>query len=499
MFTKRPHFLSATSMYRLLLAALVLATLAVTSSASASSSASSSSASSSSATASATAPATCDGCLQQASECFEECTGKECGNACAVQWRVCSRFRCPDDQPANDDDDTSRGPAWPQWGGGPQHTGTLAPLALDTSDPALSGVVLANRSDAQMWGSGTFSHDGSTLYFGSIDRGLHAVDARTLEPLWTLDTNGFVGSTALGKDGTLYSASQDGTLYAVSPNGRVLWKFLSPNAQPMADPVVDANGNVAAGDWAGTLFSWTAQGELRWSLDLVTAGPSQMWSQILNAPVVTASGRLVLRMGDFVYAVDDDGRLAWTSPVRYTGQGVTLAQRAVAGQQQQEEEEEVDGGGEEVLCCTSFAGVHLINATDGSLVWVRNLMLPGTSSQSSPSGECTFSPDLSVIYVSSQAHPFMFALSAADGAQLWAREVPAMENRQPKLCTAAVSAAGHVYAGSNEGTFYSFDGKSGAVRWARFLGGWVTAAPSISPNGVVVAASRDGDFVAIGQ
>ncbi len=55
----------------------------------------------------------------------------------------------------------------------------------------------------------------STIYLGSEDGRLYAVDATTGEKLWDIFLGGKITSSPAVADGTVYIGSHDGNLYAI--------------------------------------------------------------------------------------------------------------------------------------------------------------------------------------------------------------------------------------------------------------------------------------------
>ena len=60
---------------------------------------------------------------------------------------------------------------------------------------------------------------GGTVYVGSDDKKLHAVQSDTGTVKWAYPTLGAVASPVVGKDGIVYAGSTDGHLYALTPGG----------------------------------------------------------------------------------------------------------------------------------------------------------------------------------------------------------------------------------------------------------------------------------------
>jgi outer membrane protein assembly factor BamB len=143
--------------------------------------------------------------------------------------------------------------------------------------------------------------DGATIYFGSSDGYLYAVDARSGQRKWQGATGGPIASTPAVAGGVVYAGSYDGKFYAFdAQNGKSKWKFatagerhfeakglngLLPKTQTVLDqydlyqssPAV-ADGTVFFGSGDGNVYALdAADGALRWKFttgDVVHASPA---------------------------------------------------------------------------------------------------------------------------------------------------------------------------------------------------------------------------------
>ena len=77
--------------------------------------------------------------------------------------------------------------------------------------------------------------DDGTVYFGTEDNKLYAVDGKTGTKKWEFETGGSVSSPVIGDDGTLYIASGDKKVYAIKTDSKgpakSPWPMLGQNAQ----------------------------------------------------------------------------------------------------------------------------------------------------------------------------------------------------------------------------------------------------------------------------
>jgi outer membrane protein assembly factor BamB len=113
-----------------------------------------------------------------------------------------------------------------------------------------------------------------TLYFGSWDHKVHAVDARTGRPRWSFQTDDQVNTSPAYWRGRIYVATDGGSLYAVGARtGRMRWHSQShPQFGSReffyATPAI-AYGRVYIGNTDGTMYAYGARtGKLRWARPL---------------------------------------------------------------------------------------------------------------------------------------------------------------------------------------------------------------------------------------
>jgi outer membrane protein assembly factor BamB len=158
-----------------------------------------------------------------------------------------------------------------------------------------------------------------TVYVGSFDDKLYALDPDTGGVRWAFPTDAHIySSPALADDGTgrttaIYIASADGSVYALDSSGRLLWRY--DTADPVrSSPVLGrkprGGGDILyVGSSNGGLYALdAATGKRRWSFDTTPRDPALRDRNDLNgSPALGRRG---------VYIGGEHGRI-WFIPYDY--------------------------------------------------------------------------------------------------------------------------------------------------------------------------------------
>ena len=108
--------------------------------------------------------------------------------------------------------------------------------AAKEPSPIKPGTVLWEfETGGEVWSSPAIGSDG-TVYVGSNDKKLYAINGKSGVKLWEFETGGDVHSSpAIGSDGTVYVGSHDNKLYAIKADSKGLakspWPMRGQNAR----------------------------------------------------------------------------------------------------------------------------------------------------------------------------------------------------------------------------------------------------------------------------
>jgi eukaryotic-like serine/threonine-protein kinase len=332
----------------------------------------------------------------------------------------------------------------PGFRGDPEHPGIYdgAPVAKVTQIKwkfQTKGLVLSSPAVV-----------GDTLYVGSADHNLYAVDIATGTQKWMFKTGSSVTSSPAVANGTVYFPSYDGSFYAVdAADGKLRWKFQTggerrfaakhlhgsqPAAETMPDPFdVYLSSPVV---WQGAVFFGCGDGNV-YSLDATkgTLNWKFKTGDVVHASPVISGGVLYIGSWDsYFYAIDPaKGKEKW---------------RFKTGED---------------------ADIHNQVGIQSSAVVADGIVYFGCRDSN------------------------LYAIEAATGQKKWA-----YNNKGSWVIASPLVQNGKVYfATSDSGMFRAVDAKTGADLFSLKFSGWPTFASPIIAGEMLYTGSHSGKLFAI--
>ena len=358
-----------------------------------------------------------------------------------------------------------------------------------------------------------------SMFRGGPQRtGLGGGSGATGALLWEFDTN-YAGpqygpivesSPAIGKDGTVYVGSRDDKVYALDgQTGQRKWAFQTGD-DVTSSPAVAADGTVYVGSWDRKLYALDgATGAEKW--ELTTDGG------VYSSPAIGEDGTVYIGANCFVYALDGPtGDVIWGIPLtgRERGGDVSTAPA-------------LSPDGTLVYAGMSNSdrayGLYALDAVTGEAKWRFPTSSHVVSSPAvSDDGRVYFGCDNGCVY----------ALDGTTGAQRW--EFPAGTHpvrSSPAVSrdgTVYIGAEGSLYAldgatgkvkaefkeeplvwtspaiGSDGTVYLAHDllyalGANLNRKWEfhAFRGGGMASSPAIGPDGTIYIGTSNGQVVAV--
>lgn len=332
---------------------------------------------------------------------------------------------------------------------------TFALLNKGATQSSLASATTPDHTGTTLAFSGTGTASTSaqtTIYIGSTDRNLYALNAADGSVQWSRQSGDWVTSRPAIANGIVYAGSNDHYLYAVqASNGAVLWRYLTGD-KVLSWPIV-SNGAVYVGSNDQYIYALaTSNGSLLWRYQ--TGGA-------VVAPAQIVDGILYIGSNDYyVYALQaSTGALLWKSKIggNVTGQA-TIADMTV-----------------------------YVGSVDHSLYALR--VSDGTQSWQYRTGDAIYStPEVNngMLYFGSLDHT-IYALRASNHTLVWhyltANQVASSPTVQD----------GTVYVGSNDGIIYALKADTGTLLWHYQTGNVISSKPVVA-QGIVYVGGTDGLF-----
>jgi len=309
------------------------------------------------------------------------------------------------------------------------------------------------------------SPDQQTLYFGSEDLHLYAINTANGKDKWDFYTpEGVVSAPAVSADGQAIFVGAGGRLYAVNSSGLEMWNYATDEID--ATPALSESlGTVFVGSYDKNFYAFdAANGDLRWKK--ATLGP------VLSSAAVSADQKTVFVGSNDknLYAFNTaDGSLRWQ---RLTGGGLMSSPVVSADQQT-------------VFIGSRDKNLYAINAADGEIRWtfptldevIEDIVVSSEFDQK--------------VFVATRPEDetpsVLWAVNAADGAFLWKFETKKI------ISGSAVSPDQKtVFVGSGDGNLYALNTADGTRRWNfnYAIGG--ICSPTVSLDGQTVFFGSQG-------
>nr|WP_247730463.1 PQQ-binding-like beta-propeller repeat protein [Halovivax limisalsi] len=293
-----------------------------------------------------------------------------------------------------------------------------------------------------------------TVYIGSYDNYIYALDATTGAQKWAYQTDGDVYSSPTVVDDTVYVGNFPDIYALDATTGAPKWTYQT-DGFVLSSPTI-ANGTVYVGSLDGSVYALDATtGAQKWSF--------QTNQSVTSSPTVVDGTTFVGSLDGSVYALDaTTGAQKWA----YLTDGSVESSPTVANG-------------------TVYVGSHdnslyALDATTGDQKWTYQTDRNVESSPTVANG---------TVYVGSYDNS-LYALDATTGAQKWTYQTDRNVESSPTV------AGGTVYVGSDDHSLYALDATTGAQKWAYQTDGDVYSSPTVA-DGTVYVGSHDGSLYAL--
>jgi len=341
----------------------------------------------------------------------------------------------------------------PMFRADPQHSGIYDAAGL----PKFNKIKWKFHTDGRVFSSPAVVKD--TVYFGSTDHYLYAVDLETGKMKWRGKTGSRVTSSPAVENDTVYFGSYDGIFYAIDArDGKLKWKFKTAGehrytgthlhgSQPVAEAMPDPFDMYLSSPviWRGKVYFGSGDGNV-YALD---AGSGKLLWKFKTGDVVHASPAIadgILYVGSwdsYFYALDAaNGKQRWRFK---TGEDPTIHNQVGI------QSSAVVADGVVYFGCRD-SNLYALDAKTGQKRWAYNTK--GSWVISSPTAKD------GKVYFSTSDSGLLFALNAKS-----AEPVFSLKLGWPMFSSPAI--AGHMlYIGTHEGKLAAIDLTGQKIAWS---------------------------------
>jgi eukaryotic-like serine/threonine-protein kinase len=333
-------------------------------------------------------------------------------------------------------------------------TGVLARMGPQTGPVQASGIkpLWSFKCEDEIRGTPTLFQ--GTLYIGSYDNNLYALDAAEGKFQWKYPTDGGIVSRPALFEGNVYVGSEDKRLHVVSArSGKVVWTYFT-NGPIRSSPRI-AEGHVFIGSDDTHLHAININsGRMAWRFE--TADFVRSTPFVMNDLVYVGCAT-----GDY-YAVDFRGELKW----RFR------AKRAITSS--------TTGVGQMLYFSSMDGTLYSLDSRNGWVIWRFRL---GKASISTP---CVIDD---LVFVGA-ADGFIYAVEAKSSKEVWRFRTEHQVNGSPVVYKDSL------YCGSVDGTLYCLEYRTGRLRWKFGTQGAITGTPLVYDD-IVYIGSTDHQVYAL--
>lgn len=295
---------------------------------------------------------------------------------------------------------------------------------------------------------GSPTYDVGSIFIGSYDHNLYALDAANGEFLWKAPTDGGVVTKPVVTPDLTFVGSEDGFLHAFhTRTGRPAWTF--DVGSPIRSSPKIAEGHIIFGADNGFLYC----------VNILSTRQTFRYDSaeaIRSSPYVTNENIYFgNEAGDFI-CLDFRGQSKWHFRAKRAVTSSPLISQGI------------------VFFTSVDSSVYALDAKSGWVVW-RFRMMKGSISSPAIMGN--------FIYFGS-ADGNIYCLEADNAKEIWKFQTGSQVSGSPAIYR------DWVYCGTADGTMYCLDHRTGRVRWKFLTDGPITGMPAIF-NDMVYFGSAD--------
>ena len=294
---------------------------------------------------------------------------------------------------------------------------------------------------------GTALYNRGSLYFGSYDHHLYAINAETGKLLWKYQTDGGIVSRPAVSEDSVFIGSEDDRLHVLSArSGSLLWTYYTKG--PIRSSPFVAHGHVFIGSDDMSLHAVNINGGRGiWQIDTI--------GEIRSTPFVTQEEIYAGNESGEFYCMDFRGGIKW----RYKAKRAITSSSVVA-----------DGM---VFFCSLDSYIYALDAKSGYLIW-RFKMDKGSISSPSVAENLLYTGAID---------GNIYCVNTNNAKEVWRFQTENQVTGSPIIWE------DELYCGSVDGNLYCLDRQTGQLVWKFNTGQPITGTPAAGGDRIYIGST----------
>ena len=289
----------------------------------------------------------------------------------------------------------------------------------------------------------------NTIFVGSYDNNLYALNAADGEFLWKYPSEGSIVSRPVAFDDNIYFGSEDHRLHVISSrSGKVVWTYYTE--APVRSSIRIAEGHAFFGSDDQHLHAVNLNtGRSAWKFET---------SDFVRSTPIIANDLVYVgnEQGDFL-AIDFHGKLKWRFSAK---RGITSSPTI---------------SGEMVLFTSHDSTLYALDNRNGFVIWRFRM---GKGSISSPS------VNDDIVFVGA-ADGFIYGVDTRSAKEIW------RFGTDHQVSSSPVVYKDSVYCGSVDGYLYCLESRTGRLRWKFGTDGQIIGSPLVYDDIVYIGSTNN--------
>ena len=307
--------------------------------------------------------------------------------------------------------------------------------------------------------------ENNSIYIGSLDKKIYALNSENLTPNWEFATDGPIVTTPAISGDTIFVTSGDGFCYALNKtNGSQIWKVKA--GESIFSSPVYSNGSILFGSSDSSIYSVKSKnGKILWKF--------KTQNYIKARPAIFENKVFAGSWDRFFYCISfQTGKLIWKQEISANRYFPAATSNPLVIENK-------------VIVASHDHTVHCFDCSDGRILWQHKTTQENKPGYSSPTGY-----NNNIFFGSLSGH--IFCLDKNDGAHLWTKSLTDSVYSDLIFDSSPQIINSNIVAGSINGIVYSINMNGQTMNWSYKLSNSYIFSTIVNKENEIFIGSCDG-------